>query len=506
MQTIFMGLMALFVLLGFAQFAVVFFIEDDMARPFSLAILGMTVVAAVGGVAGFRRDMVRSIVTAGEALTALAGRDLSERAVSQEAAHETGLVHREIHHLAEEWRKVIYELLNISSHVAMSTSSVWSSLNRNYKSLDKLKQQTSQVAAASEQISATTMNIARSVSSSVEIARKTAHAATEGKATMDRANAQVTDLTFSTEELTGTVTDLNEAAGEVDDIVQLINDIADQTNLLALNASIEAARAGEQGRGFAVVADEVRKLAEKTLAATADIAARIGKIKAQSRKTAEQMNASHEKLFETVKYIQSMAASLDGIVAHAKAAETEITEIASATEELSSTTEEVSQTMEETARLSDENAGNLMNTFGELDRLSNVVSRLHADVREFTMPYDPLFEIEAAAVGHKNLMQLLFRMLYAKKEINLERMTDHRSCRLSLWYYSQGAKDFGGLAEFKALDGPHKQLHELGGKAVKAWKAGDKAQAQHFVEEVDRLSAEVVKGLEALKERISRKA
>jgi methyl-accepting chemotaxis protein len=66
---------------------------------------------------------------------------------------------------------------------------------------------------------------------------------------------------------------LSEHTSQIGNITNLVSDLANQTNLLALNAAVEAARAGEHGKGFAVVAVEIRKLAD------------------QSKKSAERINA-----------------------------------------------------------------------------------------------------------------------------------------------------------------------------------------------------------------------
>ena len=141
------------------------------------------------------------------------------------------------------------------------------------------------VAAAAEELAA----------SSLEIASQMSHASTVARGAKDEVAAAERIMV-----------ELSDSAGKISDVVALINSIASQTNLLALNATIEAARAGESGKGFAVVAGEVKQLANQTARATDEISAQIATVQDRTMWAA----ASIEKVADTIRRLDDTAASI----------------------------------------------------------------------------------------------------------------------------------------------------------------------------------------------------
>ena len=209
--------------------------------------------------------------------------------------------------------------------------------------LNDQKNESEQVATAINEMSATILDLSKTVTETAQSAEQGQVMTKLGQETIVSFANAINDLSAQLTEVDHMITKLSDGSKSINSVLSEISGIADQTNLLALNAAIEAARAGEQGRGFSVVAEEVRALAMRTQQSTEEIKNLLTQLRSDSDNAVGAMITGNELSANCVSLSNEAGEALNNIHNEVSLISNATAQIATAIEEQSVVSEQMSQ-------------------------------------------------------------------------------------------------------------------------------------------------------------------
>ena len=144
--------------------------------------------------------------------------------------------------------------------------------------------------------------------------------------------------------------------------------------------------AGDAGRGFAVVADEVQRLAERSSAATKQIAALVKTIQTDTNEAVISMEQTTAEVVDGARRAQDAGVALEEIEGVSTSLAELIQNISNAARQQAATAGHVSNTMNVIQEITSQTADSTDQTAASIGDLAGMANEMRASVEGFKLP------------------------------------------------------------------------------------------------------------------------
>ncbi|WP_333607922.1 methyl-accepting chemotaxis protein [Arsukibacterium sp.] len=346
-----------------------------------LVALGSIVLAII--IAYFTvRSIKQPLDKVNAILEVVASGDLTQK-LDDSAQDEFGELARNCNKVINNLQQLIQGIISRSTQLAAASEQTSAITVQTTQAIREQKSQVTQAATATTEMSSTSQGVLQSSNDALAEIKNADKEAERVKSISLDNKKTIIQLSTEVEQASGVINKLHKDSASIGSILDVIRGIAEQTNLLALNAAIEAARAGEQGRGFAVVADEVRSLASKTQASTQEIQAMIQVLQSGAQAAVEAMNKGKKQAENCVTQTEVATNALDSITHAVHMAHDMSEQISSAAKEQNQVSHEISKLLESIVSIAEETASGAEQTSESSHEVARLAEELRQSVDQF---------------------------------------------------------------------------------------------------------------------------
>ncbi len=363
-------------------------IQTESAEEVSSAIvwismLGLiSVIGAVLVALKTRNSITEPLSRVNTILGVVASGDLTKR-LDDTAEDEFGELARNCNTVIGNLRQLIQGIISRSTQLAAASEQTSAITVQSTAAIREQKSQVTQAATATTEMSSTSQGVMQSSNDALAEIKHADSEAERVKGISLNNKQTILQLSQEVEQASRVINKLHQDSASIGSILDVIRGIAEQTNLLALNAAIEAARAGEQGRGFAVVADEVRSLASKTQSSTQEIQAMIQVLQSGAHAAVEAMNKGKRQAENCVAQTEIADKALESITNAVHLAHDMSEQISHAAKEQNQVSHEISKLLESIVNIAEETASGAEQTSDSSHEVARLAEELRLSVDQF---------------------------------------------------------------------------------------------------------------------------